>query len=99
MESSKRSNTWKYILAFVIIVIHFVPIYMVLAIAFKSPYDHSSRWAFPGYVYLKNISTALERGGMLLALKNTVIISGISILLIVVVAPWQLIPLPGTETG
>ena len=34
MESSKRSNTWKYILAFVIIVIHFVPIYMVLAIAF-----------------------------------------------------------------
>ena len=43
MESSKRSNTWKYILAFVIIVIHFVPIYMVLAIAFKSPQDGRSR--------------------------------------------------------
>ena len=93
MESSKRSNTWKYILAFVIIVIHFVPIYMVLAIAFKSPYDHSSRWAFPGYVYLKNIYTALERGGMLLALKNTVIISGISILLIVVVGAMAAYPI------
>jgi len=66
---------------------------MVVAIAFKSPYDRSSRWAFPGYLYLKNIYTALERGGMLLALKNTVIISGMSILFIVVVGAMAAYPL------
>ena len=44
-------------------------------------------------MYLKNIYTALERGGMLLALKNTVIISGISILLIVVVGAMAAYPI------
>jgi raffinose/stachyose/melibiose transport system permease protein len=93
MKGSKVSNAWKYVLALIIITVHFVPIYMVVAIAFKSPYDHSSRWAFPGYLYLKNIYTALERGGMLLALKNTVIISGMSILFIVVIGAMAAYPL------
>lgn len=93
MKERKFSHIWKYILAFVIMAVHFVPIYMVLSIAFKSPYDHSSRWAFPGYVYLKNLYTALERGGMLLALKNTVIISGISIFLIVGVGAMAAYPI------
>ena len=93
MKGSRVSNAWKYILALIIIAVHFVPIYMVVAIAFKSPYDHSSRWAFPGYFYLKNIYTALERGGMLLALKNTVIISGMAILFIVVVGAMAAYPL------
>uniref|UniRef100_UPI000AC7A22D hypothetical protein n=1 Tax=Clostridium sp. NkU-1 TaxID=1095009 RepID=UPI000AC7A22D len=53
MKGSRFSNAWRYVLALMIIAVHFVPIYMVVAIAFKSPYDHSSRWAFPGYLYLK----------------------------------------------
>ncbi|GLC78994.1 carbohydrate ABC transporter permease [Lacrimispora brassicae] len=93
MKGSRVSNAWKYILALIIIAVHFVPIYMVVAIAFKSPYDRSSRWVFPGYFYLKNIYTALERGGMLLALKNTVIISGMAILFIVVVGAMAAYPL------
>lgn len=59
----KNFNVWKYILALIIIAVHFVPIYMVLAIAFKSPYDHSSRWAFPGYVYVKNLYAAFAYFG------------------------------------
>lgn len=55
MKGSRFSNAWRYVLALMIIAVHFVPIYMVVAIAFKSPYDHSSRWAFPGYLYLKKI--------------------------------------------
>ncbi|ADL06713.1 carbohydrate ABC transporter permease [Lacrimispora saccharolytica] len=93
MKGSRVSNAWRYVLALIIIAVHFVPIYMVAAIAFKSPFDHSSRWAFPGYLYLKNIYTALERGGMLLALKNTVIISSMSILFIVVIGAMAAYPL------
>ena len=51
MKGSRVSNAWRYVLALIIIAVHFVPIYMVAAIAFKSPFDHSSRWAFPGYLY------------------------------------------------
>ena len=93
MKNKKILGLWKYLLAFVIMVIHFVPIYMVIAIAFKSPYDHSSRWIFPGYVYLKNIQTALERGGMLSALKNTVLISAVAVVLIVVIGAMAAYPL------
>lgn len=93
MNKVKKSNLWMYPLAVLIIAIHIVPIYMVVSIALKSPYDHSSRWMFPGYLYLKNIYTALERGGMLLALKNTLIISGISILLIVIVGAMAAYPI------
>lgn len=88
-----RKDGWKYLLSVLIITLHFLPIYMVLSIAFKSPYDTSSRWTFPGYVYLDNLVTALERGGMLAALKNTVIISGISILCIVVAGAMAAYPI------
>lgn len=93
MKNKKILGLWKYLLALIIMVIHFVPIYMVIAIAFKSPYDHSSRWIFPGYVYLKNIQTALERGGMLSALKNTVLISAVAVVLIVVIGAMAAYPL------
>lgn len=83
-KTAFQKNGWKYVVAILVILIHFTPIYMLLAIAFKSPYDTSSRWALPGYVYLDNIKTALERGGMMNALRNTVIISVISILFIVI---------------
>lgn len=83
MRDTKK-NGWKYILAFIVMFIHITPLYLLLAIAFKSPYDTSSRWAFPGYMYLENIKTALEKGGMLIALRNTVIISLVAFLFIAV---------------
>ena len=89
----KKSNLWKYILAFFIILLHIIPIYMVIGLAFKSPYDHSSRWVLPGYIYTKNLHTALEKSGMMLALKNTILITGISIVLIAVIGAMAAYPI------
>lgn len=88
-----RKQSWKYLVALLIVLIHITPIYMVVSVAFKSPYDTSSRWVLPGYFYLDNIRTALERGGMLAALKNTIIISAISILFIVIVGAMAAYPI------
>lgn len=93
MQNKKKSNLWKYCLAIFIVFIHIIPIYMVIGLAFKSPYDHSSRWVLPGYFYLKNIYTALNKSGMLLALKNTILITGLSIILIVVIGAMAAYPI------
>lgn len=92
MSSEIKKNGWKYIVSIIVMLLHITPLYMLLVITFKSPYDVSSRWVLPGYLYLDNIKTALERGGMLNALINTMIISIVSILFIAIVGAMAAYP-------
>lgn len=79
VKSSKKNNVPKYILSIFIITLHFMPIYILLTVSFKSPKDLSSRWVFPGYLYLKNFQTALGRSNFGQALINTAIIAVIAV--------------------
>lgn len=93
-----KKNGWKYIVSVIVMLFHITPLYMLLVIAFKSPYDTSSRWAFPGYLYLDNIKIALEKGGMLNALSNTMIISVVSIFFIAIIGAMAAYPLARKRT-
>ena len=55
----KKKNWWLYLLGLVIIVVHFIPIYILLGVAAKSSMDITSKWILPGYVEWNNFKEAL----------------------------------------
>lgn len=88
-----RKNWWLYLLAVVIIVIHFTPIYILLGVSAKSSMDVSSKWILPGYIEWDNFKQALDGGNMLTAYKNTAIITFFSVILITVLGAFSAYPL------
>lgn len=70
---------WKYIVAVLLSFVYLIPIYILIGVAFKSPADLSSRWQMPGYLYLDNFKNALNRGNMLLAFRNSGIITVLTV--------------------
>ncbi len=76
-----------------ILLIHFVPFYILISVSFKKQMDLSSRWSFPNYIHVENFILALEKGNLLRALGNTMIITVISVILIVMVGSMAAYPL------
>ena len=89
----KKKNWWLYLLGLVIIVVHFIPIYILLGVAAKSSMDITSKWILPGYVEWNNFKEALNGGNMLLALKNTAIITVFSVFFVTVIGAFSAYPL------
>ena len=85
----KKKNWWLYLLGLVIIVVHFIPIYILLGVAAKSSMDITSKWILPGYVEWNNFKEALNGGNMLLALKNTAIITVFSVFFVTVIGAFS----------
>ena len=81
----QKKWSWKIIVAVALLVIHFVPFYILISVSFKKQMDLSSRWSLPGYINTENFTLALEKGGLLQALINTFMITAISVVLIVVI--------------
>lgn len=91
MKQNKWS--WKTVVAVCLILIHFIPFYILISVSFKEQMDLSSRWNFPNYLYLENFILALEKGGLLQALVNTFMITVISVILIVILGSMAAYPL------
>ena len=89
----KKKNWWLYLLGLVIIVVHFIPISILLGVAAKSSMDITSKWILPGYVEWNNFKEALNGGNMLLALKNTAIITVFSVFFVTVIGAFSAYPL------
>lgn len=70
-----RSNWWKYLLSVVIVGIYLLPILVVAVTSLKPVTDHSSRLALPEVIYWGNYLKAFNAGGLLNAIKNTMIIT------------------------
>ncbi len=66
------------------VLIQLAPFYITITTAFKYKRDLSSKWALPTKLFLDNFHNALINGNMLNAIKNTLIITFISVLFIVV---------------
>ena len=90
---NKKTSVWKYLLSALIILIHAVPLYILIGVAFKSRMDMSSRWVLPGYIWWDNFKNALFRGDMLLALKNSFIITTGAVFLITLLGALAAFPL------
>ena len=88
-----RNQLWKYIVSLVIIVIYLLPIYVLVVMAFKERNDFSSRLLPPDYLYLDNFLEAFQEGEFWGALKNTVIITACTVILIVILGCMAAYPL------
>ncbi|MCP1111442.1 carbohydrate ABC transporter permease [Ohessyouella blattaphilus] len=94
----KKASIWKYLLSLIIILIHVIPLYILIGVAFKSKMDTSSRWVLPSYIWSDNFKNALFRGNMLLALKNSTIITSIAVILITLLGAFAAFPLARRAT-
>ena len=86
------------IVSLVIIMVHIIPLYILIGVAFKKKTDMSSRWVWPKYFYLDNFVQAIRRSDLLLAYKNTFIITVCSMFLIVILGGFAAYPLARRQT-
>lgn len=99
MSAKKKKGTIKRsILAIVISLIHIIPLYILVGLAFKRPDDLSSRWLLPNYLYLDNFKIAIEQGNILRGLTNSSIITFTSIVLITIIGAMAAYPLARNAT-
>ncbi|MGL5694751.1 MAG: carbohydrate ABC transporter permease [Peptostreptococcaceae bacterium] len=98
MVENKKGSIKRSILAVIISIIHIIPIYILIGVAFKRPDDLSSRWILPNYLYLDNFKVAIEQGNILRGLTNSSIITFTSIVLITIIGAMAAYPLARNAT-
>lgn len=89
----KARDLWKTVIALFASLIHFLPFYIVFTVAFKAKTDLSSRWAFPKELYLDNFKLAIEKAHVMLAIRNSIIITVITIVLVMIIGAMAAYPL------
>ncbi|MCG8571814.1 MAG: carbohydrate ABC transporter permease [Spirochaetes bacterium] len=89
----KLKNLTKSMLAIGIAIFHFIPFYIVMIVALKPKTDLSSRWSFPKKMYFENFIQAIEKAHIFQAIGNSVIITGISVVLVTIVGAMAAYPL------
>lgn len=82
-----------YLLMIVISLVYLSPIYVLLTVSFKDVSDLTSRWKWPNYLSFENFRIALEKGNLLRAFSNTVIVTAGAILVVTIVGALAAYPL------
>lgn len=99
MSKNKKQNNYKRsLLALVISLVHIIPLYILVGVAFKTPDDLSSRWILPNYLNFDNFKIAIEQGKILSGLASSSIITFISIILITIIGAMAAYPLARNAT-
>jgi raffinose/stachyose/melibiose transport system permease protein len=73
--------------------IQLIPFYITVTVSLKPQTDVSSYWKLPAVPHWRNFLTALGSGDLLLAFKNTLIISTAAVLLVLALAAMAAYPL------
>jgi raffinose/stachyose/melibiose transport system permease protein len=94
----KKSTWWKSALALFICVFHIIPFYITIVASLKKMGDFSSYWLLPKKFFIENYKIALNNGGMIIAFKNTIIITLFSILFIVILGAMAAYPLARNQS-
>jgi raffinose/stachyose/melibiose transport system permease protein len=81
----KKKTWWKTLLVVFISALHIIPLYITFIASVKEMGDFTSYWIPPKTFFFHNYVLALNEGGMLEALKNTILITAFSVVLIVVI--------------
>lgn len=89
----KKKDWWKYLLSAVICLIYLCPVYVLVMMSFKGITDGSSRLAFPNIWTLQNYMKVFAESDLLRSLKNTCVISVVTVALEVVIACMAAYPL------
>ncbi|MHC1750615.1 MAG: carbohydrate ABC transporter permease [Cellulosilyticaceae bacterium] len=80
-------------------VIHLIPLYILVTVAFKPVADTTSKWIMPGYIFLNNFSKAWESAGLGSALCNTIVVTAITMAILIIVAAAAAYPLARYKTN
>lgn len=96
---TRRSNVWKYILGAVIVLFHVLPLYVLAVMAFKTKTDLSSLLTPPRYLYLDNFVKIFQKGEILTAFKNTVIVTAGVLVLEIAAGGLAAYPLARNRSG
>ena len=94
----KRRISASTFVALLICAFHLIPFYIMIGVALKSPYDTSSRWVFPGYLFLDNFKEAIRYGDILKSILSNVIITGGAVVGITVIGALAAYPLARNQT-
>ncbi len=86
------------IFLFIMVIVQLIPFYIVITTASKSKMDLSSKWIPPTSVFWENFNNALVNGNLLRAILNTVVITGVSVILIVMIGTLAAYPLARNKT-
>ena len=89
----KQKTWWRYIVSIPILFVYIAPFYILLTVAFKHPFDMSSRWVAPGYLYLEHFRTALSTGRIVQAMQDSFIITLFTVTIIVIIGAMAAYPL------
>lgn len=89
----KKKNWWKTVLTIIIILFHIIPIYIAFIASLKEQTDFSSYWVLKNGAHFKNYLIALNEGGMITALVNTLLITLLSVIFIVIIGSMAAYPL------
>lgn len=89
----KKKGWWRSPVALLIILMHIIPFYILIGVAFKSPQDLSSRWVFPSYINWENFVIAIEKGKIAQSLMSSGIITFIAIIFITIIGALAAYPL------
>lgn len=89
----KKRVWWKYLLSILICMIYLCPVYVLVMMSLKGITDGSSRLALPNVWTFSNYIKVFLKSDLLRALKNTCIITVVTIVLEVVIACMAAYPL------
>ena len=94
----KKGYWWKYLLAFLIIAIYLIPLYVLFMQSFKSMSDGSTALGFPEVWRIDNYISVIKDGTILRAFKNSAIIAVFTIVIEVVLACMAAYPLSRNDS-
>lgn len=93
MILGKKNQWWQYAIFIGVFLMHFTPFYILIGVALKSPADTSSRWMMPGYIHEENFITAMDKGNIQFAMLNSLVITVIGAILIILFGALAAYPL------
>lgn len=98
-EHDKKSfSLWRLPVVLFIGLIYLSPIYILVGVAFKAKNDVSSLWKVPGSIHIPNFTSAIRDGHILLGIRNSLVITVISVFLITFIGALAAYPLTRRRT-
>lgn len=94
----KKGYWWKYLLAFLIVAIYLIPLYVLLMQSFKGVSDSTMAMSFPEVFKIENYTSIIKDGTILRAFKNSGIIAVCTIVIEIVLACMAAYPLSRNDS-
>lgn len=94
----KRHDLWKYLCSAVICLVYLCPIYVLVVMSFKTVTDRTGRLVLPEIWHWENYVKVFLESGLLRSLRNTCIITAVTVASEVIVSCMAAYPLARNKT-